>query len=378
MPHDAPTTPLEPLPEVPWFQRHGFNPPELAELDAESHARTHGEPTDEDRPKPLTFEERTRNPLRPAFLIDIIGQRATRRHIGRMIDNSKARGEALPHVLLVGPAGTGKTTFANCIANELGAAQVFQLQAPISFDTLVQLQEHAREGDVVFIDEIHQQAVQERRGTSTMLKPEVLFGVLEDRTLTTPRGVLPFPHVTFIGATTDEGMLPDPFVDRFTIRPHLEPYSEAELGAIALDNAKKLGRSLDIDAAEVFAKASRGVPRQINNYVKQAAMLTLASNIDLAIAQEVVHDLNHTTDDGLTADMQKVLRFLLLRGKRVVQGETIYSASLSSIATAIGKSRDSKAVQLRIEPYLIELGFLQVGHGGRRLTDAGIARAQRL
>lgn len=368
----------DPLPDVPWFQQHGYCPPELAELDRELDAVRLGLPTEEDRPKPLTFEERTQNPLRPAFLIDIIGQAAARRYVGRMIDTTRARGEVLPHVLLVGPAGTGKTTFANCIANELGSQQVFQVQAPISYDTLVQLQEHARDGDVVFIDEIHQQAIGERRGTSTSLKPEVLYGVLEDRTLTTPSGVLPFPHVTFIGATTDEGMLPDPFIDRFPIRPHLAPYTVPELGAIALSNAQKLGRSLDIDAAHLFASASRGVPRQINNYVKQGAMLTLASNIDMGIAREVVNDLNHTTDDGLTADMQKVLRFLYLRGKRVVRGETVYSASVSSIATAIGKSRDSKAVTLRIEPYLIEQGYLQVGHGGRRLTDAGIARVQAL
>jgi Holliday junction resolvasome RuvABC ATP-dependent DNA helicase subunit len=55
-----------------------------------------------------------------------------------------------------------------------------------------------------------------------------------------------------------------------------------------------------------------------------------------------------------------------------------YKASVASIATGIGKSRDQKAVQLRVEPFLIERGFLQVGHGGRRLTDRGIRRAQEL
>jgi Holliday junction resolvasome RuvABC ATP-dependent DNA helicase subunit len=85
------------------------------------------------------------------------------------------------------------------------------------------------------------------------------------------------------------------------------------------------------------------------------------------------------TEDGLTRDMQNTLTFLLTKGKRTkADGEVVYQASVNTIATAIGKSRDSKAIALRVEPYLIEQGYLQVGHGGRTLTDAGIERAGEL
>jgi Holliday junction resolvasome RuvABC ATP-dependent DNA helicase subunit len=137
-------------------------------------------------------------------------------------------------------------------------------------DTLLDLREVMRDGDILRIEEIHQQAVMERRGKSSATQPEVLYALMEDRTITTGVGVLPYPHITIIGTTTDEGMLPDAFLNRFALRPHLEPYD-----------------------------------------------------------------------------------------------------------TAIGKSRDSKAISLRVEPYLIEQGFIQIGQG-RVLTEAGINRAEEL
>jgi hypothetical protein len=111
-----------------------------------------------------------------------------------------------------------------------------------------------------------------------------------------------------IGATTDEGMLPDPFINRFPLRPVLEPYTKDDLTRIAKMNAEILDVGLTWEAARLFAGASRGVPRQINNYVRNGAMLGTA--IDEDLAREVLHDLNRVTIDGLTLDMQNVLRFL--------------------------------------------------------------------
>jgi Holliday junction DNA helicase RuvB len=281
---------------------------------------------------------------------------------------------------MVGGSGLGKTTIAVCVANEMGT-RLFQVQAPVSFDTLMSLRKQMQRGDILFVDEIHLQAIQERRGKEAMTQPEVFFNVMEDRTIVTPSGVLPFPEITVIGATTDEGMLPDPFINRFPIRPPLTPYLTEELMVIAAMNAELLDTGINRDAAELFADASRGTPRVINNYIKNAVaqMDTEDIAINMRIALNVL-DANGVTDDGLTRDMQNVLTFLYTRAKHTTKsdGEVRYQASVSTIATAIGKSRDQKAVQLRIEPYLIEKGFLQVGHGGRKLTDLGIERAKEL
>jgi Holliday junction DNA helicase RuvB len=323
-----------------------------------------------------TNNGRSANPLRPDRLDSMIGQDRTKALMRRVIDATLKRRQPLDHVLLVGPSGTGKSTLANVIANELGA-DCYQVEAPVSHETLLALREVMRDGDVLFIDEIHQQAIAERRGRSTSTQPEVLYHVLEDRTIVTGTGVLPFPAITVIGATTDEGMLPDAFVNRFPLRPVLERYEPMDLVRIAKANADVLGVGITPEAAVAFALASRAVPRQVNNYVRNGAMLGEA--IDEALAREVVGDLNRTTEDGLTHDMARALVHVFTKGRRTNgKGVTTYQASVATIATAIGKSRDTKAVQLRVEPYLIEQGYLQVGHGGRSLTDAGIARASEL
>jgi Holliday junction DNA helicase RuvB len=327
---------------------------------------------------PATTTAAAGNALRPSSFGDIVGQERAKDLLRRLVAHSKRSGEPLEHCLFVGPSGTGKTTFAHVCANELGK-RVFQLEAPVSADTLLELREAMDDGDILFLDEIHQQAIAERRGKSSSTQPEVLFSIMEDFTLPTQYGVLDFPRITFFGATTDEGALPDAFVNRFPVRPPLARYLSAELELIANASAEKLGGVLTKDAARIFGSASRGVPREVNNYVKQAIKLSGSGVVRRALAQEIL-DFAGVTEDGLTRDMQGMLTFLYQRAKRTraADGETTYQASVSTIATAIGKSRDVKAIQLRVEPYLIEQGYVQVGHGGRWLTDAGIDRAREL
>jgi Holliday junction DNA helicase RuvB len=229
------------------------------------------------------------------------------------------------------------------------------------------------------IEEIHQQAIMERRGRTGATQPEVLYSVMEDRVLQSPSGPLAFRDITVIGTTTDEGMLPDAFINRFPLRPRLVPYTHEQLRTIVSHNAATLEVELHDDAVTLFANASRGIPREVNNLVKNATMLCPpGQRMTLAEAHDVL-DINGISRDGLTADMQNTMRFLYTKARRVgPDGDVRYQAGVSTIATAIGKSRDSKAVVLRVEPYLIEKGFLQVTHGGRVLTDAGVARAKEL
>lgn len=334
--------------------------------------------TAEPKRQPVTSDARSKNPLRPGSFDEVIGQERAVKMMRRMVAAAKRRSR-LDHVLLIGPAGTGKTTFANVIANELGA-DCYQIAAPVSLESLLELRECMQDGDMLFVDEIHMQAVQERRGKTASTAPEVFLQLLEDQVIATPTGMVSYPDVTVVGATTDEGMLPDPFIARFPLRPRLEKYEREDLGMMAIWNAQRLGLKIEIEAAHAFAKAARNTPREVNNYMKNAASLVDDYNIvSLEIAEEVLFDLNGVTEDGLTPDQQAMLRFLYSRARRETRdGRVTYQASISTIATAIGKSRDSKAIQLRVEPYLIEQGYLQVGHGGRILTDAGIDRARLL
>jgi MoxR-like ATPase len=145
-------------------------------------------------------------------------------------------------------------------------------------------------------------------------EPEVLYQVLEDRRLVTPTGVLDFPKITVVGATTDEGMLPDPFINRFPLRPVLEPYKQRELTPRSRSQRRRARGQITMDAARTFARAAVACPGR--STTTSATAPCSATVIDVDLAEEVVRELNRTTDDGLTLDMQRALVFLYRRGKR--------------------------------------------------------------
>lgn len=325
--------------------------------------------------KPLDFNARSANELRPATFAQMVGQERLKRLLGRVVENARLTRKPLDHMLLVGSAGTGKTTFAQVIAHELGRT-VYQLKAPVAADVFAELAKVCRPTDVVIVDEIHMQVSGDRRGITQAADPETFFTVMEDRRLMTPTGMEPFPAVTFIGCTTDAGLLPEPFLARFPLAPQLDPYTEEDMVRLAVANATSLGLGITEEGARILARACRDIPRQLNTYVRNGQSLA-GFEIDGLLAREIVTELNSTTLDGLTRDMQNMLKFLLA-SRRESKGEVIYQAGLNSIATACGKSRDNKAIALYVEPYLIAKGLVGVTHGGRRLTPAGVERARKL
>lgn len=320
-------------------------------------------------------DARSMNLMRPRTLKGVIGQQQPKELLTAAIERTRRTGEPMPHTLLTGPGGTGKTTLAHVVAHELGV-EVYQFEAPLSHGTMIELAATMNDGDVLFLDEVHQQALGDRRGRDATLQPEALYGVMEDRTLPTATGVLSFPRITMIGATTDPGRLPESFLQRFPLRPRLVEYTTADMVLMSARNAHSLDLKIARKAATLFAGASRFTPREMNNLVTNAS-LWAKGTIRLADAERTL-ELCALTHDGLTVDMVNMLTFLYTRGRRETQAGVKYQASVNTIATAIGLSRDTKAVALHVEPWLIRQGFVQVAHGGRLLTDAGILRAKEL
>ena len=213
--------------------------------------------------------------LRPLSLADFIGQRAARSNLRVFIEAAKARGDALDHVLFVGPPGLGKTTLAQIVARELGV-NFRSTAGPViakAGDLAAQLT-NLEERDVLFIDEIHR------------LNPaveEILYPAMEDYQLDLIIGEGPaarsvkieLPKFTLVGATTRAGLLTTPLRDRFGIPIRLEFYDVDELERIVMRGARVLGIGMSDDGANEIAKRSRGTPRIAGRLLAARARLRL-------------------------------------------------------------------------------------------------------
>ena len=210
---------------------------------------------------PEKREDDAETSLRPLSLADFTGQKAARANLQVFIDAAKTRGEALDHVLFVGPPGLGKTTLAQIVARELGV-NFRSTSGPViakAGDLAAQLT-NLEERDVLFIDEIHR------------LNPaveEILYPAMEDYQLDLIIGEGPaarsvkieLPKFTLVGATTRAGLLTTPLRDRFGIPIRLEFYTVEELELIVRRGARVLGIGMSEDGANEIARRSRGTPR---------------------------------------------------------------------------------------------------------------------
>src|SRR5438309_4103236 len=229
--------------------------------------------------------------LRPQKLSEFIGQEQARANLGVFIEAARARGEALDHVLLVGPPGLGKTTLAQIVARELGV-NFRSTSGPViaKAGDLAALLTNLEERDVLFIDEIHR------------LSPaveEVLYPAMEDFQLDLIIGEGPaarsvkieLSKFTLVGATTRAGLLTNPLRDRFGIPVRLNFYTIEELESIVTRGARVLGIGLTADGANEIARRARGTPRiagRLLRRVRDFASAADAASIDRDIADHAL------------------------------------------------------------------------------------------
>ncbi len=294
----------------------------------------------------------------PASWDEFIGQRLARQHLQAAVASAKALGEPLDPILLAsGSAGIGKSSLARLVAGQMEAG-LRELSGKIKVDEARTALRTMDDGDVLFIDEIHQCA-----GT----QGEWLLHYLQDGRLLTGRGPEKMPQVTIIGATTDAQKLSPAVLSRFRIRPSLVAYTEHEAELIAAGLAKRMGLGSKLPEAEVgdlkaLARAGNRSPREI------AALLT-AYKQTFHAAQR--YDLQMTlawtqvTEDGLNLTAQRYMLALLDCGG---------TGSLAAIAGLM----DEPGPLHQTEQLLRSNGFLDVTPAGRTLTEDGLKRARQL
>lgn len=299
--------------------------------------------------------------LRPQLLDDFTGQKAARENLKVFIEAAKNRGEALDHVLFVGPPGLGKTTLAQIMAKELGV-NFRSTSGPViaKAGDLAALLTNLEERDVLFIDEIHR------------LNPaveEILYPAMEDYQLDLIIGEGPaarsvkidLSKFTLIAATTRLGLLTTPLRDRFGIPVRLEFYTPEELEKIVRRGARIMGLNIDDEGAMEIARRSRGTPRIAGRLLRRVRDFADVAKSDCVTREIADAALSRLEVDSIGLDSLD-RRYLNQIAKNFGGGPV----GIETIAAALSEPRD--AIEDIIEPYLIQQGFLQRTPRGRVMT----------
>lgn len=308
-------------------------------------------------------EDEINRALRPRCLKDYVGQNLLKEKLLVAIQAAKERKDPVPHILLIGPPGLGKTTLANIIGKEYESS-VASIMGPSvkSVADILELLKKLDHGGILFIDEVH---------SLDRKVEETLYSAMEDNQISVKIAdnqlvkikVNPF---CLIGATTLPGKMTAPLRDRFDMQYTMQFYEDEELATIIAANAAKLGMKIsDTESITDLAKRSRGTPRIANRLLKRVRDYAQVKNNNV-VNKHVVRDsmnLEGIDENGLNSGDVKYLKtvFETFKGGPV---------GLDSISAAI--QEDKNNVALFIEPFLMRKNLIIKDKRGRSISDQGL------
>lgn len=313
---------------------------------------------DEESEEEVVVEET----LRPRDFDSYVGQERLKSNLRLSIEAAKKRDEPIDHVLLYGPPGLGKTTMAGVIAHEMGV-QIKITSGPAieRAGDLAALLTNLKDGDILFIDEIHRLNRQVE---------EVLYPAMEDFKLDIMIGKGPsarslrldLPAFTVIGATTRAGALAAPLRDRFGLIHRLEFYTNEEIERILMRSATILNVKLIAGASVELAKRARLTPRIANRLLKRARDYADVNGDGIIDHKHSMSALGMLEIDEIGLDHAD--RRLL---NMIIDSYNGGPVGLSTIAALT--SEETMTIEDYYEPYLMQLGFIERTPRGRKVTQ---------
>ena len=310
----------------------------------------------------LNIESDFTSLIRPKKFRDFIGQDKVKENLKVFIESAKMLNESLDHILFTGPPGLGKTTLANIVANELNT-NIVATSGPIieKPGDLAGMLTKLKEGEILFIDEIHRiPKVVEEFLYSAM--EEYRLDIMIDQGPAARSIPIKLEKFTLIGATTRQGLLSSPMLDRFGINCHLDYYVTGHLVEIVKRSSRIMNLKISEDGAGEIAKRSRATPRIANRLLRRTrdfAIVKGDGNISREIADYALTSLD-VDEYGLDKMDKKILETIILKYNGGPVG-------LSTIAASIGE--DPGTIEDVYEPFLMIEGFIKRTPKGREATQ---------